>query len=610
MARTAIIRRIAKDDRVEKWRGRYHWVNVVAGVVGLASFLLFNGGVIAEGTRPAVTVIHSLCLLVLMGETIGVYVQTGSVNEGWKRAAPDTLAIFGGLLTAVTLGAFSPVVLGTLTAGEVEVAIFATGQVGLLLFISMRFLRFVSIKTRTVEKPLQIFAGSFVAIILTGAGLLMLPGARTVDLSIVDAIFMATSATCVTGLTTINVSTDLTPFGQGVILILIQIGGLGIMSFASFFSLFFGSGMGVRDQAAMGEVLNVDFAGKVGRTVGWIFGVTFIVEAFGAYSLYGHWIDGAGNALPAGDQLYYSVFHSISAFCNAGFSLYSDSMVQFAGNWPVVLSISSLVIVGGLGFTVILDVLTYRPWAHRSLRRIKPVRKRLKNLSLPRLSLQSKFVLVATFVLMLTGTFGFWILESNNTLQGMSLSEQFAASIFQGMTPRTAGFNSVNFSELKPATNFFIILQMVVGASPGSTGGGLKTTTFIVMGLAVLATLRGRNTEAFNRKLPDLLIRKALVMLVLALIFINFATLALMLTESTGAAGGKYGFEQITFEVVSAFCTVGLTTGITSELTGAGKFIIVACMFIGRVGPLTLVLAIGTRKTKAFEYPDEQVMIG
>jgi trk system potassium uptake protein TrkH len=608
--RTTIISRIAKDDRVEAWRRKYRYFNLTAGLVGLSSFLMYHGGVLASSSSPVITLITSLCLLMLIGETVGVYIAAGSVRDGWKRAAPDSLAVIGGVLTAITVLAFSPPILDMLDSSQVETAVFALAQVGMMLFISMRLLRFVSFMARFVASPLMIFAGSFVAIILSGAGLLMLPGARTVELSFIDAIFMATSATCVTGLSTLNIATDLTPFGQGVILILIQIGGLGIMSFAAFFSLFFGRGMGVRDQAAMGEVLNVDLVGKVGKTVAWIFGVTFAVEALGAFSLYGHWVDASGTALPAGTQLYYSVFHSISAFCNAGFAMYSDSMVQYAGDWPVVLSLSSLVIVGGLGFTVILDVLTYRPWAHRSLRRIKPIRKRLKDLSLPRISLQSKFVLISTAVLLLVGTFGFWMVEADNTLANMSFSEQFAASIFQGMTPRTAGFNSVDLTELKPATTFFIILQMVIGASPGSTGGGLKTTTFIVMGLAVLATLRGRNTEAFGRRLPDQLIRKALVMLVLALIFMNFATLALMITESSGAAGSNYGFQQITFEVVSAFCTVGLTTGVTSELTGAGKFIIIACMFVGRVGPLTLVLAIGNRKSKPFEYPDERVMIG
>ncbi|MDC1141998.1 potassium transporter TrkG [Planctomycetota bacterium] len=605
-----IVSRIAKDDRVETWRRKYRYVNLAAGVAGLGSFLMYHGGVLTASSSMAIIAITTICLLMLIGETVGVYFASGGFKEGWKRAAPDSLAIIGGILTALALLLFSPLVLDLLDAAQIEVAVFALGQVGMMLFTGMRFLRFVSFMARFVASPLIIFAGSFIAIILTGAGLLLLPGARTIDLSFVDAIFMATSATCVTGLSTMNIATDLTPFGQGVILILIQIGGLGIMSFAAFFSLFFGRGMGVRDQAAMGEVLNVDLVGTVGKTVGWIFGITICVEALGAFALYGHWVDAAGAALPVGLQLYYSVFHSISAFCNAGFSMYSDSMVQYAGEWPVVLSISSLVIVGGLGFTVILDVLTYRPWAHRSLRRVKPIRRRLKDLSLPRISLQSKFVLSATAVLLLVGTFGFWALEADNTLAGMSVGDQFAASIFQGMTPRTAGFNSVDIGELKPATTFFLILQMVIGASPGSTGGGLKTTTFIVMGLAVLATLRGRNAEAFGRQLPDQLIRKALVMLVLALVFMNFATLGLMLTERTGAAGGQYGFEQITFEVVSAFCTVGLTTGITNELTGAGKFIIIACMFVGRVGPLTLVLAIGSRRAKPFEYPSERVMIG
>jgi len=607
-----LVTRLFTDERVENFRRRYLWVNVGAGLVAAVSFALLHGKVFPASWAPWIAALHALCLVVLIGETLGVYIMARKLREGWRHTALDSLALLVGVFMGVVLAICSPLVSGLLDERSTLLAFGYLTEAGLLAFVSARVLRLFSFLARAVRSPLLAFTGSFVGIILFGSLLLLLPGATKpgVEMGPVDALFMATSATCVTGLVVKDIGTEFTLFGQLVILTLIQIGGLGIMTFAAFFSLVFGRGHGVRDAAAVGEMLNVDFVGRVGRMIAWILGVTIVSETLGTIAMYGHWVDASGQLLPAGSQLYYSAFHSISAFCNAGFSLYGDSMVRYQGDWPVVLSISSLVVIGGIGFMVVVDLATYRFWAHPLARRISFLRRRVKNQRLPRLSLQTKLVLVATAVLLLVGIFGFWALEGGNTLAGRSFSDQLAISLFQGMTPRTAGFNSVDFTKLHPATLYLTILLMVIGASPGSTGGGLKTTTIVVMVLAVIATLRGRSTEAFKRRIPDSLIRKSLVMLFLALAFINAATLGLMLSESGGAAGEAYGFEKITFEVVSAFCTVGLSTGITAELTGLGKLIIVVCMFVGRVGPLTLVLAIGRRGGKPFEYPDETVMIG
>ena len=612
MSETQLITRLFTDERVEKFRRNYVWVNAVAGLLAFASFALFQGEVLPREWEGGIAAFQSVCLVALIGETLGVYVMARNLREGWRHTALDSLALLVGVFMGIVLAVCSPLILGVLNEPSTLAAFSYLTQAGLLAFVSARVLRLFSFLTRAVRSPLAAFTGSFVGIILFGTGLLLLPGATEdgVNMRFIDALFMSTSATCVTGLVTNDIGTEFTRFGQLVILTLIQIGGLGIMTFAAFFSLVFGRGHGVRDAAAVGEMLNVDFVGRVGRMIGWILGVTIVSESLGTFALYGHWVDNAGATLPAGEQLYYSAFHSISAFCNAGFSLYGDSMVRYQGNWPVVMSISSLVIVGGLGFMVVLDLLTYRIWAHPMARRISLLRRHVKNQQLPRLSLQTKMVLVATAVLLLVGMIGFWGLEAGNSLKDRSIGDSILISVFQGMTPRTAGFNSVDFTALHPATLYFTILLMVIGASPGSTGGGLKTTTIVVMVLAVVATLRGRSTEAFKRRIPDSLIRKSLVMLVLALAFINTATLGLMLSESHGAAGGAFGFEKVTFEVVSAFCTVGLSTGITAELTALGKVIIILCMFVGRVGPLTLVLAIGRRNARRFEYPDETVMIG
>lgn len=612
MSDTKLIARIFTDERVEQWRGRYFWVNTLTSILALASFLLYHGEAFPESWTPWIALFQALCLVILIGETLGVYVASRNLGEGWRQAPADTLALMIGVVMGVGLFISSHWISGVLTQEETFSAFALLTQAGLGAFVFVRLLRTFSFVTRLAQSPLHVFLGSFAGFILLGTGLLMLPGAHAPDhpISFLDALFTATSATCVTGLTVVDTGTAWTRFGQLVIITLVQIGGLGIMTFAAFFGLAFGRGMGVRGAAAVGEVLNLELIGRVGRVTVWILGATFGFELLGVYLLYGHWVDNAGNLLPPGEQLYYSVFHSISAFCNAGFGLYSDSMVRYAGNWPVVLSISSLVVLGGLGFVVIMEVATYRFWAHPILRRVPFIRRRVKYQQLPKLSLQSKIVLVTTVGLLIVGAIGFLALEWNNTMHKLEPNERFAAAIFQSMAARTAGFNSIDTLDTTTSTQFWTIALMIVGGSPGSVAGGIKTTTFFVMILAVLSTVRGRPPEAFKRRIPELLIRKSLVMLVLALSFIFVATLLLTITEAEGMGAQKYGFEHILFEAASAFCTVGLSSGVSSELTPAGRLIIIACMYCGRIGPLTLVLAIGRRYARKFEYPEEQVMIG
>ncbi|MCC6465685.1 MAG: hypothetical protein IT463_10130 [Planctomycetes bacterium] len=612
MADTVMIQRIHTDERVEGWRNRCLWMNTAVSLGGLLSFLLFHGRVFPDRWEPWVALFQAVCLVVLMGETLGVYWLARHLKTGWAYAVPDSVAVLTGALLGAALLVFSPLVSGVLDDGAATAAFAYLTQAGLLALVAIRLLRVFSFVTRLVRSPLLVFMASFVGLIVCGAGLLMLPGSRVpgFELSVVDALFMSTSATCVTGLAVVDIGSQFTRFGQLVILALIQVGGLGIMTFAAFFSLMYGRGMGVREGAAMGEVLSVDTVGRVGRMLGGILGITAACEAAGAIALYGNWVGADGTPLPAGEQIYYAVFHSISAFCNAGFSLHGDSLVRYAGDWPTLLPISFLIIIGGLGFTVILDLLSYRFWAHPWLRRIPALHHRLRRAALPRLTVQTKLVLLTTGTLLALGAVGIWGLEAGNLLQGREATEQAAVAVFHGLSPRTAGFNTVDLADARPATNYFTILLMLVGGSPGSTAGGLQTTTIALMLLAVLATLRGRSTEAFRRRLPDGLIRKSLVMLVLVLVFINAATLALMVSESGGIAAAANGFEMVTFEVVSAFCTVGLTMGATAKLTAAGKLIIILCMFVGRVGPLTLVLALGSRSRQRFEYPDEGVMIG
>lgn len=612
MADTKLIARIFADERVQAWRDRYFWVNNVTSILALASFLLYHGGGLPEAWGNWVAVFQSACLLVLIGETVGVYVRSRSLKEGWRQAPADTAALIVGAITGVGLFATSHWITGVLSEEDTYNGFALLTQAGLAAFIAIRLLRAFSFITHLARSPLHVFLGSFAGLILIGTGLLMLPGAHAPGhtITLMDALFTATSATCVTGLVVVDTGTAWTRFGQLVIITLVQMGGLGIMSFAAFFGLAFGRGMGVRGAAAVGEVLNLELIGRVGRVTAWILGATIGFELLGVWWLYGHWEGPGGEVLSAGDQLYYSVFHSISAFCNAGFTLYSDSMVRYVGDWPVVMSISSLVVIGGLGFVVIMEVATYRYWAHPVARRIPFIRRRVRRLELPHMSLQSKVVLITTAGLLVVGAVGFLVMEWNNTMHGLDGDDRVAAAIFQSMAARTAGFNSIETTQTTTTSQFWTILLMLIGGSPGSVAGGIKTTTFYVMIIAVLSTVRGRPTESFRRRIPEQLIRKSLVMLVIALAFIFTATLLLTVTESTGMGAKQYGFEHLLFEAASAFCTVGLSSGATSELTPAGRVIIIVCMYCGRIGPLTLVLAIGRRHVQKFEYPEESIMIG
>ena len=610
---TKLITRIFTDERVEAWRKRYFWVNAATAILALASFLLFHGAAFPAGWERWVALFQSMCLVVLIGETAGVYVLSRKLREGWRQSPADTMAVMVGALMGIGLFFASHWISDSLTEDQTFDAFALLTQAGMLAFVGIRLLRLFGFLTRMVQRPLHMFLGSFAGLCALGTGLLMLPGAHAPghDITFMDAMFTATSATCVTGLVVVDTGTAWSRFGQLVILTLIQMGGLGIMTFAAFFGLAFGRGMGVRGAAAVGEVLNLDLIGRVGNVTAWILGSTVVIELIGVWLLYGHWVDAnTGQLLPAADQLYYAVFHSVSAFCNAGFAMYPDSMVRYVGDWPVVLSISWLVIMGGLGFIVIMECTTYRWWAHPRMRRIPFVRRRVRAQHIPKLSLQSKIVLTTTGALLVVGAVGFMLFEWNHTFAGLTFEEKVAAALFQSMAARTAGFNSVDTMATSMTTQFWTIMMMIVGGSPGSVAGGIKTTTFFVMIVAVVSTVRNRRPEAFKRSIPEQLIRKALVMLVVAIALVFTATLALTITEANGIGAKQQGFEHLLFEAASAVCTVGLSSGASAELTDAGRVIIALCMYLGRIGPLTLVLAIGSRHHRKFEYPEEQVMIG
>ena len=309
LRRTIQLTDLFANERIEAFRTRYRFVNIFASIAGFTLFLMYHGEVIRYDHKYFVYAAQALCLGLLLGEPAGIFLASRSMRRGFAATAVDSVAAALGFGLLLLLALLSPWVLGVMNVPQASDALVLGIQGGVVFFSLLRFLRGFHVISRLADNPLQIFMASFVGLILLGAGLLRLPGATLAEGSppFVDALFMATSATCVTGLSTMDLGSQFKPFGQVVILALIQFGGLGIMSFAAFFSVMFGSGGGIRDSAALGEMMSVNFAGRVGRTGAWILGSTLFFETMGAFLLYGHW-KGPDGYLPADQQLYYSVF--------------------------------------------------------------------------------------------------------------------------------------------------------------------------------------------------------------------------------------------------------------------------------------------------------------
>ncbi len=419
----------------------------------------------------------------------------------------------------------------------------------------------------------QKLAFGFAAIILIGALLLTLPFASKDAKSIpfINALFTATSATCVTGLVVYDTFSQFTLFGQTVILLLIQIGGLGFVTMVMMFALFLGRRIGLRERMLAAESLSSMQIGGVVKLVRRVLISAFLFESAGALLLAIRFIPEFG--IKRG--IWFSVFHSVSAFCNAGFDLIGvkapySSLVSYVGDPLVILTIGGLIVCGGLGFIVWGDVADHG-W---HIRRYK---------------LHSKVVLASSAMLIAVGTALFLILENDTVLSGMHIGEKILAALFQSITPRTAGYNSIDTSALSEAGKSLTILLMIIGASPGSTGGGMKTSTFAVILLSLQASIRNReDTNIFHHRLDGDLVQRAYRSAALYLMMFLAGTFLL-------CANGHFSLTDALFETASAIGTVGLTTGITRSLGGVSKMVLILLMYAGRVGSLTVFLAVAKR---------------
>nr|WP_310787859.1 TrkH family potassium uptake protein [Fusobacterium nucleatum] len=426
----------------------------------------------------------------------------------------------------------------------------------------------------------------FLVAIFIGVILLKMPFSlrENQNITVLDSLFTIVSAICVTGLSVVDISQVFTSTGQLIILFFIQLGGLGVMTVSIIVFLLVGKKMSFETRELLKEERNSNSNGGITSFIKNLLLTVSLIEILGASIL----AYGFSRYYPLKKSIFYGLFHSVSAFCNAGFSLFTNNLEDFRYDKLISLTVSFLIILGGIGFVTV-----------NSLFIIK--KKKLKNLSLT-----SKFALLITFFLLTFGTMLFLVFEYNNssTLKGMNFVDKIINSFFQSVTLRTAGFNTVPLENIRPATVFISYIFMFIGASPGSTGGGIKTTTFGILIFYAFGVLKRKEyVEVFKRRIDWELINKALAIVIISLFYIIVVITILLSIESFSA-------DKVIYEVISAFSTTGLSMGITASLGIISKFLIIITMFIGRLGPMTVALAFTNNKKSLVKYPKEDILIG
>lgn len=447
---------------------------------------------------------------------------------------------------------------------------------------------YINVTKKIRLNAVQILALGFFMVILIGGILLSLPisSASGNATNFLDSLFTSTSAVCVTGLVTLDTGTHWNYIGKTIIIILIQIGGLGFMSFTTLFALLIKKKITLKERLILQEALNTFGIQGLVRLMRYILVFTFSVELLGALLFATQFIPQFG--LMKG--IYYSIWHSISSFCNAGFDLmgHFSSITAYASNATILLTVATLIIIGGLGFTVWSELYNYKGYK--------------------KLSLHSKVVITITSILLIGGTILMFIFEYNNpgTIKDMNFIDKITNSIMASVSPRTAGFNSVSTADMTNAGQFLTILLMFIGGSPGSTAGGIKTATFGILIVTLISIIRGRDdAEVFNKRISKDAVYKAFAVFMIGSGLVILVTLILCVTE------GGISFKYLLYEATSAFATVGLTLGATTHLSIIGKIIIMITMYLGRVGPMTVVLALANRKKKsAYKFPEDKILIG
>lgn len=455
------------------------------------------------------------------------------------------------------------------------------------------FHRPFSLRRWLAEYPGRGSLVGFVLLILAGAGLLMLPPA-TADgrgLGFVDSLFMSASAACVTGLAVVDPATRLSGFGQAVILLLIQVGGLGVMTVSTLLLFLAGRRPGLSERAVLADSFTHSRPPGPGRILREVLTFVLVIEATGTLLLFVAFL----KAHPPGRAFVLAGFHSISAFCNAGFSLFSDSLTGWRGDAIVNLTVCALILLGGIGFPVLSELRAHFPFSRRTWRR---------------LTLHSRLCLSGTAFLVVAGFLLFLSMEWRHTLSGLAPAERFWGALFQSVTTRTAGFNTLPFDRMANETLFITMILMFIGGCPGSCAGGVKTTTVTTLTFLGLARLAGSHQpHVFRRAISGPGVWRAINVVMTSGAVVALAFLALLVVESAGMSG-RERFPELLFEVVSAMGTVGLSTGITPALGAAGKLILTGVMLLGRLGPLMVGIAISRQREIRYRFAEEDIMVG
>lgn len=456
-----------------------------------------------------------------------------------------------------------------------------------------------------VLNPAQLFMASFAFIIFVGSTLLMMPMSTNTPINFIDALFTSTSAVCVTGLTVVDTATRYTFLGKFIILALFQIGGIGVMTITSFFGIFYKEKSSFREQSMLRDYLNEDSFDAILKSLVKVVMITLMIEAIGATLIY--WSLEKNALGSVSDNLKFSIFHSVSAFCNAGFSTLTDNLydVRIRSNYSMHFWIANLVVLGGIGFPILLNLYQYCKnqviWLREYIKTGKPYTHRVGMITL-----NSKIVIFSTFVLLVFGTLSFMYFEAQHTQLGMDLKARLAMSYFQSVTPRTAGFNNFSMSALSMPSILIITFLMWIGASPVSTGGGIKTSTFALAILNMIRIVKGKNHIEIHRyEIHEFSVDKAFAIITISIFIIISGAFGIFIFD------GQFGMLKIIFECFSAFGTVGLSLDLTSKLSSPSKMILILLMFTGRMGSITLLLSLARSygNSSLYRYPKENVII-
>jgi potassium uptake TrkH family protein len=475
----------------------------------------------------------------------------------------------------------------------------------LSVFFIVRVMREGSLFNRKGMTPSGLFVTSFVMLILVGTAMLLVPNVTSKNISFIDALFTATSAVCVTGLAVVDTSTAFTAIGKDLLLVLIQIGGLGLMTFTNFFAVLFKGGMSFRNHLILSDLIQSDKPNSLFSTLIKIIGYTFIIEVFGIILIQFT----SGNSIFNGtsESWMFSIFHSISAFCNAGFSTVPNGLFNggLRYNYNFQLVICALIILGGVGFPVVLDLYdALKSWV-RSFFRWVFFKERFIFLA-RNINVHTRLVLTTTTILLAVGTVLYFITEYNNTLlDHPTFYGKAVQSFFGSVTPRTAGFNTVDMGGLMQGTILIYLLLMWIGASPSSTGGGIKTTTFAIAFSNIISLARGKNrVDIFKREVTSSSVARAFAVIFLSLLIIGISVFLISIFEP------KQELTKIAFECFSAYSTVGLSLNLTPQLGTSSKLVLIVTMFLGRVGMFTLLFGIFKKMhSSSHQYPKENVLI-